>query len=73
MATDTRRCTDCEGCMTEVKLLDKGHSNIQHPLEYSALDAKRSFWAFNLPVIGTVKAFRCDNCGLLKMYGVPTA
>lgn len=66
-----RECTDCDGTMHEVKMVDKGHGNQSHPLEYAAVDARPSFWIGQVPYAGAVAAFLCESCGLIKLYGVP--
>jgi hypothetical protein len=68
---DTRRCSDCDGQMTEIRLIDKAHGLSAQEVEYGSLGAKPSFWTGRVPIMGKVRAFMCSECGLIKQYGVP--
>lgn len=74
MPAETRKCTDCQGDLVEVKLIDKspgGYKPGNSDVEYTTLDAKCSLWTGKFPVLGSVRAFMCESCGLLKLYGQP--
>ncbi|MDB5337649.1 MAG: hypothetical protein JWN70_3268 [Planctomycetaceae bacterium] len=67
----TSVCTDCGGAMHEIKLIDKVHNYATREFEYAALDARPSFWTGALPLAGTVRAYMCCGCSLIKTYGSP--
>lgn len=71
MQTDRSKCADCGGCLTEVSLIDNSYYPRQAPVGYARIGARASFWTTKRPLAGTVQAFRCDSCGLLKLYGIP--
>lgn len=74
MSTETRKCTDCEGNLVEIKLIDKGPGAYKpgySDVEYTSLESKCSFWTGRFPALGRVRAFMCESCGLLKLYGEP--
>lgn len=66
-----REFRECGGAVHEIMLVDKGHFNASQPVEYAATDAKRTFWTSSVPMAGQVKAFKCAQCGLISLYGVP--
>jgi hypothetical protein len=75
MTDDAFKCADCEGNMVQVKLIDKAHGvngRTQTSMEeYALIDSKISFWRGTRAIAGTVNAYMCDSCGVLKLYGVP--
>ncbi len=74
MFAEARKCEDCEGNLVEVKLIDKapgGYKPGNSDVEYTTLDATCSLWTGKFPVLGKVRTFICESCGLLKLYGEP--
>lgn len=67
---ETRGCSDCDGILQEIIVIDRGHANTTRIQEYAAADAKRSLWTGQLPIAGAVKSYMCSECGLIKSYGV---
>ena len=65
---DARDCTECEGSMFPVVMMDKMHGGIGQ-LEYRLPDDKRSFWTGRYPTAGLVQAFLCQDCGRIALYG----
>jgi hypothetical protein len=45
----------------------------QHDTRYAAGDAKPSRFMHTLTDTGTVRAFMCSDCGLIRLYGDPDA
>lgn len=70
-ASETRTCTDCQGALGEINVIDHGHYNKPLPIQYATIEAKPSVWTGGMPISGTVKSFMCSQCGLIKQYGVP--
>lgn len=66
-----RTCPECSCTVHEIKIVDKGGGNASLPLEYAAVDAQPGFWNSKVTMAGDVKAFMCQGCGLIKLYGVP--
>jgi hypothetical protein len=57
--------------MYRIRLIDKTHHHMHADLEYTVPEAQRSFWRGQFPVEGRVRAYMCDRCGRLNLYGVP--
>jgi hypothetical protein len=69
--TQKRECPECHGPMYRIRLIDKTHHQAHAELEYTVLEAQRSFWMGQFPVEGQVAALMCDRCGRLLLYGAP--
>ena len=68
---ETRKCTDCDGGMHAVKVLDRGQPYYtDQAFEYTTLDDVAS-WTGAFRSATVVRAFICEKCGLIKLYGVP--
>lgn len=65
-----KTCADCTGPMKEIRVL---YTNLEghNELKYTVPEVKRGFWSAKYPVEGSIDAFMCQDCGLVKMYGVP--
>jgi hypothetical protein len=64
--------------MQPIKLIDATHPGAfgtggsRHvELEYSAPDAKASFFLRQIPSLGTVRGMICPECGRIILRGVP--
>ena len=68
--SNDRSCADCEGEMREIRLIDKSHAELHKPLEYAAADSKKG-WFGRYSIAGNVNAFRCQQCGVIRLSGVP--
>lgn len=69
---DAPGCPDCGEPMGGIKLIDATHGHGSHvPLEYAALDAKRTLWWKAYPAQGTVEGLLCSGCGRIFLYGRP--
>jgi hypothetical protein len=55
--------------MHPIRLIDKTNGGAHTDLEYSLLEAKRSFWLARYPVEGKVGAHMCDHCARIVLYG----
>jgi hypothetical protein len=66
-------CPDCSGAMGSIHLLEKSGGMSQHDTRYAAGDAKPSRFMHTLTDTGTVRAFMCSDCGLIRLYGDPDA
>ena len=66
-------CPDCNGAMGPIQLLDHREKRVAEEPHYAAADAKPSrFWK-QFRIAGTVRAFMCADCGLIRLYGDPEA
>jgi hypothetical protein len=68
---DAITCTDCGGELRPITIMDRGHMNAPAPgdLMYRMADDKRSFWTGRYPTAGPVKAYLCQDCGRIALYG----
>ena len=65
-----RKCIECGGDTSAIKMIDRGQKNIHYELIYSAADSKRSVFK-GLETEGTVAAEMCEQCGRIALRGVP--
>ena len=66
----TKFCVECQGAMFPVVLLDKiHHTGTPREFEYRQPDDSRSFWTGKYPTAGRVRAFLCEGCGRIALYG----
>ena len=63
-------CPDCDGPLRAIKVLDHTAHSSQVQQQYTAADAKRSFWGI-FPVEGAVTARVCEDCGRILLYAEP--
>jgi hypothetical protein len=68
-SSQTRKCPDCKTVMHGIRLIDKTHGGRHSDLEYTLPDAQRSLWFGLFPVEGIVKAYMCDRCGRILLFG----
>jgi hypothetical protein len=68
-----RTCSDCDGALQPIVIMDRGHQGTIGELTYRSPDDKRSFWTGKYPTAGPVQAFLCQDCGLIALFGQPTA
>ena len=68
---DLRKCPDCNEPLHPIRLIDKGHLNIEQDVEYALPNTKRGFWSGGYPKEGRVEAFMCSHCGRITLYGAP--
>jgi hypothetical protein len=66
----SRKCSECEGEMSPVVVMDRNYKNIQQ-LAYRQLGDKVSFWTGKYATAGTVLSYMCGNCGRIALYGAP--
>ena len=77
MTDKARTCTECQGAMSPVVIMDKNnHGNFvpsQQPqqLEYRQPDDRKGSWTGKYPSAGQVQAFMCEGCGRIALYGAP--
>lgn len=68
----SRRCSKCDGRMSEGFVLDQGQHTV-HVSTWQAGTPKKSFWQ-GIKQVKTsqkpVSTFRCDRCGYLESYAV---
>jgi hypothetical protein len=57
--------------MHGIRLIDKTHGGHHADLEYTLPEARRSFWLGVFPVEGKVRAYMCDHCGRILLFGEP--
>jgi hypothetical protein len=68
-----RTCSDCDGNLQPIVVMDVGHQGHIGQLMDRSFDDKRSFWTGRFPTGGPVQAFLCQDCGLIALFGQPTA
>ena len=68
-----RLCSDCDGELQPIVIMDNAHGGRIYGLEYRQPDDKRSFWTGGYPTAGPVEAYLCQDCGRIALYGQPTA
>ena len=71
---DSRTCVECQGAMSPIIIMDKSHpgpTRHRHtgPLEYRLPDDRLSFWTGKYATAGEVRAFMCQECGRIALYG----
>ena len=69
----SRTCAECQGTMSPIIIMDKAPGAARHsytaPLEYRLPDDRVSFWTGKYPSAGEVRAFMCEACGRIALYG----
>ena len=70
----SRTCVECQGRMSPIIVMDKLHPTpTKHrytgALEYRLPDDRLSFWTGKYPTAGEVRAFLCEGCGRIALYG----
>jgi hypothetical protein len=70
----TRTCVECQEPMTPIVIMDKLHPGpTKHrytgSLEYRLPDDNLSFRTGKYPTAGSVRAFMCEGCGRITLYG----
>ena len=76
MEETDKKCPDCGGDMRAIKIFDNaryGSRPTPGKLNYTAPEAKPSYWTGRFPVEGTVSARMCTECGRILLYGEPRA
>ena len=66
-----RKCPDCAALMHPIRLIDKSQANTHNDLEYTLPESKRGFWLAQFPIEGKVRAYMCEQCGRILLYGEP--
>ena len=68
-----RKCIECQGAMSPIIIMDKAPRVARHlhagSLEYRLPDDRVSFWTGRYPTAGEVRAFMCEACGRIALYG----
>lgn len=69
----SKTCVECQGSMSPVIVMDKDHYGNTgpgpQPLQYRRPEDSRSFWTGKYPTAGPVRAFMCEGCGRIALYG----
>lgn len=71
MPDQRRTCSDCDGALTAIQLIDKrgrGTGVVHGVLEDAVGEAKRSMCTGKFPVEGEVHAYMCGGCGRVLLY-----
>ena len=73
METKVRTCTDCQGTMSPIIIMDIAPAltrrAVAGPLTYRLPDDRMNFWSGNYPTAGVVQAFMCSGCARIALYG----
>lgn len=66
------KCPDCGGAMSPIFIVDKTHisGGYHHALQYTVPGTKQSFWSGKFPIVGTVGAEMCGECGRILLCGI---
>jgi hypothetical protein len=59
--------------MGPIQLLDHHGASAAGETHYAAGEAKPSWFWKQFRIAGTVRAFMCADCGLIRLYGDPEA
>ncbi|MEO2014910.1 MAG: hypothetical protein ABGZ53_11120 [Fuerstiella sp.] len=70
---EERCCAECGAAMRKIRLIDNGHNFWHYDSTYADADAPKSFFLRQYPIAGTIAAFMCSSCGLVRLYGRRTA
>ena len=67
-------CVECKGSMAPIIIMDKrtwgpGEQRNAGVLEYRLPEDRASFWMGKYPTAGSVRAFMCQGCGRIALYG----
>ena len=69
----TKTCMACQGAMTPVMVLDRDSYGLTRQgtqvLAYRHPDDSQSFWTGKYPTAGIVRAYMCEGCGKIDLYG----
>jgi hypothetical protein len=68
----SKKCIECQGPMAPIVVMDKDHYGVvgaPQELEYRQPDDKRGFWTGKYSTAGLVRAFMCESCGRIALYG----
>ena len=72
MATNKeRKCPDCAGAMGPIRLIDKAQGGTHAELEYGLSETSRSFWMARFAIEGQIRAYMCQQCARILLYGEP--
>ena len=71
---ESRTCVECQGAMFPIIVMDKSHPGARKhsyagSLEYRMPEDRLSFWTGKYPTAGAVRAFLCEDCGRIALYG----
>lgn len=68
-----KTCIACQGSMSEVMVMDNDSYGLTRrgpqPLSYRRPDDSQSFWTGAYPTAGIVRAYMCEGCGKIDLYG----
>lgn len=64
-------CPDCDAPLEPITLRDYSHGRIVSPPHYVDPDDKPHWFSGFRPVAGTIHAFMCTDCGLVRLYAEP--
>ncbi|HUQ69686.1 MAG TPA: hypothetical protein VM165_09195 [Planctomycetaceae bacterium] len=68
-----KTCLECQGALSPIIVMDKDNYGSTGPgpqgIEYRRPDDSRSFWTGAYPTAGRVRAFLCESCGRIALYG----
>lgn len=71
-SSETKKCLECEGVMNPIRVIDHSYGTSEFELAYSASDRTKNNWGGSyFKELGSVKAWMCDDCGAIRLYGQP--
>lgn len=70
-SAETKKCLECEGVMKPIRVIDHAHSFEAGELTYTAAERTQSLLVSFYEKLGSVKAWMCDDCGAIRLYGQP--
>ena len=66
-------CMECQGPMSPIIVMDRqpgvARLSVTGSLEYRLPEDRVSFWTGKYPTAGEVRAFMCEGCGRIALYG----
>ena len=66
--TTGKKCPECDAEMGPIYLIDRGHGDQHRDMEYAA---EEGWFLWRFPTAGKVRAFMCNECGRILLYGQP--
>jgi hypothetical protein len=64
-----RACPDCRTDLVPIKLLASPLAATHMLLHYTPIQEGRAFWTGRYSHTGAVSAWKCPECGLIRLYG----
>jgi hypothetical protein len=71
MMSETKKCLECGGVLNPIRVIDHAHGFEAGELTYTSPERSPSLLGSFYQELGRVKAWMCDDCGAIRLYGEP--